>query len=51
MDRPYINWTPEDLNLLLSDLERMADESYGNGTQKQLAEVEAELREREFEHH
>lgn len=50
MDRPYANWTPEDLQLLLADLERMADESFANGTtQMQLAQVEAEIRQREFE--
>jgi hypothetical protein len=49
MDRKYENWTLEDLQLLLRDLERMVDEAYGNGqTQRMLAEAEAELREREF---
>lgn len=47
--RPYENYTDEDLNLLLIDLERMADEAYGNGTvQKQLALVEAEIAERSY---
>lgn len=49
-ERPYEHWTAEDLQLLLIDLERMADEAYASGNvQMQLAKVEAEIRQREFE--
>lgn len=47
--RPYENYTDEDLQLMLLDLERLAGESYGDGVQRQIAMVEAEIREREFD--
>jgi hypothetical protein len=48
--RPYEDWTDEDLQLYLSDLERMASDGGNGQIQKLLALVESEIREREFEH-